>query len=222
MRFPLCRSLVALLLLQLAAARYYKPRPLMCSVTQEVEIVDETLEATQLEIVKTPFVLSQVQLNTVYQTRPVAVTQVTLVTVTAEPVQVDVTEVQLRMETLPLTAVKVSTVTREVVDTKVNLLTRTATNYVSHFQTLTAIKTHHVTSTTQETVVLHTTHKVVHTSVSSVTVTEAALSTEVVVSTLPTTVVVATETKMEPRTVFYTHSLTKMITSTICLASAHY
>ncbi|MPC59111.1 hypothetical protein E2C01_053126 [Portunus trituberculatus] len=222
MRFALCRSLLPLLLVQLAAARYYKPRPLVCPVTQEVEIVDETLEAKQLEVVTTPFVLSQVQLNTVYQTRPVVVTQVTLVTVTAKPLQLDLTEVQLVLETLPLTAVKVNTVTREVVDTNVNLLTRTATNYVSQFQTLTAIKTHHVTSTTQQTVVLHTTHKVVHTSVSSVTVTEAALTTDLVVSTLPRTVVVATETKLEPRTVFYTHSLTKMITSTICLASTHY
>lgn len=221
MRVAICLALLSLLL-QLTAARYYEPRPLVCPVTQKVQQLEETLEATQLEVVKTPFVVSKVQLNTVYESRPVAVTQVALETVTAAPQQLQVTEVHLVLETVPLTAVKVSTVTREVVDTNVNLLTRTATNYITRFQTLSAFKTQHVTSTTQSTVVLETTRRLRHTSVSTVTVTKAALRTSVVLSSVPHTEVVATETKVEAQTVIYTHTLTKMITNTVCLATTDY
>ena len=222
MRVTVCLALLPLLLLQLTAARYYEPRPLICPVTQEVVQLDETLEATQLKVVTTLFVVSKVQLNTVYQNLPVAVTHMALETVTAATPQVEVTEVQLVLEKVPLTAVKVSTVTRQVVDTNVNLFTLTATNYITEFQTLSAIKTQHVTSTTLETVVLETTHKLFHTSLSTITMTKAVLTTSVVMSTLPSTVVVATETQVESRTVTYTHTLTKMITSTVCPASTHY
>lgn len=221
MRVAVCLSLLPLLL-QLSAARYYKPRPLVCPVTQQVEQVDETLEVTQLEVVKTPFVVSKVQFNTVYESRPVAVTHVALETVTAAPQELGVTEVQLVVETVPLTAVKVSTVTREVVDTNVNLFTLTATNYISSFHTVSATKTEHVTATTEATVLLDTTHRLLHTDVSTVTVTEADLRTSVVISSVPVTEVVATETQVEARTVIYTHTLTKMITNTVCLGTTDY
>lgn len=211
------QALLLLPLLQEAATLYYKPRPLVCPVTYEVQHVEETLEVTQLEVVTTPFVVSKVTLNTVYESRPVTVTHVSVHTVTAEPQLVQVTEVQLVRETLPLTAVKVSTVTQEVVDTSVSFFTATATNYVSSFQTLSALKTQHATATTLETLWLATTVTINTTSVSSVTVTEAALRTSVLVSTVPHTITAATETHLETRKVFYTHTLTKMITSTVCL-----
>lgn len=208
-----------LLLLQRATALYYKPRPLVCPVTQDVEYVDETLEATEVEVLTTPFVVSKVTLNTVFQSLPLPVTSVALHTVTAEAPLLEVTEVRLVRVTVPLTAVKVSTVTLEVMATSVSFFTVTATNYVSAFQTLSAYKTQHATATTLETVQLATTVTLQSTSVSTITATEGALRTSRVVSSVHHTVTAATDTQIETRTAYYTHTLTKMVTSTICLAS---
>lgn len=212
--------LLLLPLLQGSAALYYKPRPLVCPVTQEVEHVDEVLEATQLELLVTPFVVSKVSLNTVYESRALPVTSVELHTVTAAADQLDVTEVRVVRETLPLTAVKVSTVTREVVHTSLSFYTITATNYNTDFLTLSALKTQHVTATALETLWLATTVTQHSTSVSTITVSAATLSRSLFVSSVPQTVTAATHTHIETRQVIYTHTLTKMITSTVCLGAS--
>ena len=161
------------LLLQLAAALYYKPRPLVCPVTLEVEQLKEVLKATQLEVVTTPFLVSKVQLNTVYESRPVSVTHVALETVTAKPIQLDVMKVQLVLETVPLTAVKVSTVTMTLTHTLVEHFTRTATNYITHVETLAAPETVQETVTVVQTQAATVTQREMDMVTSTLTQTEA-------------------------------------------------
>lgn len=216
LRWALLQLLLLLPLLQGAAALYYKPRPLVCPVTQEVQHVDETLEATQLEVVISPFVVSKVTLNTVYESRPVAVTEVALHTVTAPATQLEVTEVQLVQETLPLTVVKVSTVTSTLTETLVEQLTRTATNYQTQVETLSAPETSHETETVLETATETVTEREMAMETSTLRHTEAVLRTKLVVETVREATVAGTSTLLKVDTVTSTHILTKMITQTIC------
>ncbi|MPC78527.1 hypothetical protein E2C01_073015 [Portunus trituberculatus] len=215
MRIGVSLSLLPLLL-QLAAALYYKARPLMCPVTVEVEQLEKMLEATQLEVVTTPFLVSKVQLNTVYESRPVSVTHVALETVTAKPLQLDVTEVQLVLETVPLTDVKVSTVTLTLSHTLVERFTLTATNYVTHVETLAAPETVQETVTAVQTQVAIVTQREMDMVTSTLTQTEAVLQTELVVEVVSSSLVATTTTQLQVDTFTSTHVLTKMITQTIC------
>lgn len=213
-----CPALLLLLfpLLQGTTALYYKPRPLMCPITQEVENVDETLEATQIEVVTTPFLVNKVTLNTVYENLPLPVTSVTLHTVTEETPQIEVTEVQLVRETVPFTVVKVSTLTRTLTQTLVEPHTRTATNYLTHVETLAVPETVHETVTVVETAAETVTQREMAMETSTLRHTKGLLQTKVVVEVVRQPTVAGTSTLLEVDTVTNTHILTKMITQTIC------
>lgn len=211
--------LVLLLLLQLlheSAALYYKPRPLVCPVTQEVEYVNETLSVTQLDIVLAPFQVNKVTVNTVYQNLPLDVTRVALHTVTAVDPQVEVTQVQLVHETVPVSIVKISTVTRTITQTLLSPLTRTATNYLTQVETLAVPETVHETVTVAETTAETVTQRRMAMETSTLRHTKVVLKTKLVVEVVREKSLAATSTVLEVDTVTNTHILTKMITQTIC------
>lgn len=216
MRVAFCLALLPLLLMQLAAARFYKPRPLVCPVTKELKVLNELLEATQVEVVTTPFVVNKVQVNTLYQSRPVAVTHVAIETVTAAQRQVELTEVQLVFETVPFTVVKVNTATLTLTSTVVDPYTLTATNYVTQVETVAAPETVHDTVTVLETKSVTVTQRVMAMATSTLTHTRAVLQTKLVEEVVQETSGAVTTTLLQVDTFTYTHILTKMITQTIC------
>ncbi|XP_069172300.1 uncharacterized protein [Procambarus clarkii] len=203
-------------LVQLAAALYYKPRPLLCSVSQTVKYQEKVLNNTEVDVLHVPFPINQINLNTIFQTRVVPVTSVVFETATAPVLQVEMTDVQLVEVTEPLTVVKVDTVTSILVETQLDIATSTAINYKTDIESLAVIETLHQTVVDVETRFVQLTKTVPLTVFSTVTVTKARLQTKVVVKTVPVTTVATTVTHVEVREVTSTHSLTKIIINTVC------
>lgn len=208
--------LLVALLVQMASARFYKPLPLVCSVTQDVQYKVEELQAKEIEVVRVPVPISKMQLNTVYTTSVLPVTAISVQTNTAQPVRLEVTDIQVEEVTEPLTLVKVNTVTSRVVLTQLDVLTSTATNYHTDIHTLTAVEVVPLTVTDVETVLSQLTETVAGTVLTTLTLTQGQLRTTVKVLDVPSTTVVGTATVTEVNTVTNTHNLTKMITQTIC------
>lgn len=206
----------ALLLVQMSAARYYKPLPLVCSVTQDIQIQVEEMEAKVFDVVRVPVSINKMQLNTIFSTSVIPVTAVDVQSVTAQPVGLEVTEIKVQEVTEPITLVKVNTLTSRIVHTDVDVLTSTATNYHTDFHTLTATDVFPLTVTNVETVISHLTETVDGTLFTTLTLTQGQLQTTVKVVDVPSTSVVGTATVIQVNTVTNTHSLTKMITQAIC------
>lgn len=209
--------LLVTLLVQLAAARFYKPRPLFCPVFHDVEYVDEVLRAKEIEVLHVPLPINQVNLNTVYKTSEVLVTSVIFQTLTAPPQQLVVADIQLVEQTDTLARVKVSTVTSSLTQTRVDVITSSATNYHTEFQTIPVYQTSHDIDTQVNTIFTQVTQTLPTTFYSTVTVTDVQLQTETVVETVSVTRDTFLVTETVVRDFTNTHSLTKMITSTVCL-----
>ncbi|KAK4293476.1 hypothetical protein Pmani_033832 [Petrolisthes manimaculis] len=210
------RLLYLVVLVQLASALYYKPRPPICPVTNQIQYQNDTLEASEVQVVNLPLPVAKIFLNTIYKTSVLPIITSTCVTVTEAGPQLEVTDVQLVFETKPLTVVRVSTITKNVIETELEYLTKTGTNYETHMQTLPAVKTFHHKVTETNTQIITTTQTVLEYKYITLTVNKAQLVTEVVTEEVPITTVVAWQTQVELEDFTSTHSLTKMITQTIC------
>ncbi|KAK4293472.1 hypothetical protein Pmani_033828 [Petrolisthes manimaculis] len=211
------KLLCLVLLVELAAGLYHKPRPLVCSIINNIEYIDEVIEAPQVEVVRVPLSFRQVNFNTVYETSILPVTNIAFETITEPGARLEVTEVQLLDETQALTIMDVSTLTQSLVFTDVKLFTRTATNYIRDFHTISALRTAYQTVTDVQTAFSQVTLTAQETELSTVTVTEAVLRTERVVERVPGPTVAVTSTDIELEQFTNTHTLTKMITRTVCL-----
>lgn len=210
------KLLYLVVVVQLACARYYKPRPPVCPVTNEILYQNETLEAFQVQVVSVPLPMAKIYLNTVYQTSVVPIVTSTCVTVTEPGPLLEVTDVKFVLETQPLTVARVSTVTRNVIETELEYLTKTGTNYQTQVQTIPAVNTFHYTLTETDTQILTTTQTVPSYQYYTLTVTKAQLLTKLVTEEVPITTIVALQTEVQLEDFTSTHSLTKMITHTIC------
>lgn len=211
-----CLFLLLVVLMQEAAALYYKPRPLVCPSSPNVQYLQETLQAKEVKVVEVPLPVTQFNINTVYQTSVVPVTSVILHTVTAPAEQVEVTGVHLVEVTSSVTEDVVDTVTSTVVTTQLDVLTHSATNYHTEFHTLPVHETSHLTVESVETIVSQVTQTVPVNVLSTITITKMQLQTKVETKDVPMTSVVATSVVVVGDHVTNTHKLTKMITQTIC------
>lgn len=177
----------------------------------------QIVEAQQIEVVKVPLPIREINLNTVYETTILPVTEVTFETSTEPGIRIEVTDVQLVEETQLLTVVSVSTLTQSLVHTRVNIFTSTATNYIRDIDTVSVLKTAYQTVTEIHTAFTQVTLTAQETELSTITITEPVLRTEQVVETVQETVVGGTSTALLVDEFTNTHTLTKMITRTVCL-----
>lgn len=168
-------------------------------------------------MVRVPLPIRQINLNTIYETTVLPVTEVTFETTTEPGARIEITDVQLVEETQLLTVVSVSTVTHSLVNTRVNIFTSTATNYIRDIDTVSVLKTAYQTVTEVETTFTQVTLTAQETELNTLTITEPVLRTEQVVETVLETAVVDTSTLLHIDEFTNTHTLTKMITRTVCL-----
>ena len=202
-------------LLHLASALYYKPLPLQCSVEQKIQYDDQVVQVRHIEAIQAPLPVPHVHLETVFATSMVPVTSVSFVTLTVDPVSMEVSQPVVVPTTVDVVLTAVQTVTKELTETSVNVITSTATNYHTEFATRTLVETlFHTTSLLDTTLVQRTVTKL-STQLSTVTVTQNQLQTKVEVRSVPRTVLV-TATRLQPSTSTSTHYLTKMVTQMVC------
>lgn len=109
------------------------------------------MQVRDLQVVRVPVPSVDISINTVYKTSVVPFTNSPITEAVGSLSTAVVTEVQMVDETLPLTQVEVSTVTRNVFVTSVNSFTRTATNFITEVQTVPAFTTLRVTITEPQT-----------------------------------------------------------------------
>jgi len=214
-------TLSLLVLAQVAAGLYYESFPLVCPLKQDVQYEDKVIQATYLELVQEPLVATHVHLKTVYQTTTLPVTATHVHTVTAPPPNVTVTQVQLLETQVPLTLTQIETVTRRLSETVLDVATRTATNYHTLVETVAVLQTHFDTVTEVQTRLLDVTLTVHETQFSTLTWTLSQLETQQLVESVKETSVTTT-TEYVPRYTTNTHTLTKMVTQTVCPPSAQH
>lgn len=109
------------------------------------------MQVRDVQVVRVPVPSVDISINTVYETSVVPFTNAPITEASGLLSTSVVTEVQMVDETLPLTQVEVSTVTRNVIVTSINSFTRTATNFITDVQTVPAITTLRVTITEPQT-----------------------------------------------------------------------
>ncbi|KAK4293474.1 hypothetical protein Pmani_033830 [Petrolisthes manimaculis] len=210
------RLLCMLFVAHLATARYYEPQPLNCQSSNVIHYQDQTLKVNDLQVVRVPLPSVDIHVNTVYETSIVPFTSTISSGVLGPEQQLVVTEVQMVDETLPLTQVEVRTITRNVIETELNHFTRTATNFITDVQTVPALTTLRITVTEAQTQFIAVTETIPVTEFSTVKEVTTELLTQTEVVRIPQTAVVSTFTVNEVENFTNIHSLTKMITQTVC------
>ncbi|KAK3853149.1 hypothetical protein Pcinc_040297 [Petrolisthes cinctipes] len=214
------RLLCMLFVAHLATARYYEPQPLNCHSSNVIHYQDQTLKVNDLQVVRVPLPSVDIHVNTVYETSIVPFTSTISSGELGPDQQLVVTEVQLVDETLPLTQVEVRTITRNVIETEINSFTRTATNFITDVQTVPALTTLRITVTQPQTQFIEVTETIAVTEFSTVKEVKTELQTQIDVVRIPQTAVVSTFTVNEVENFTNIHSLTKMITQTVCPPNA--
>ncbi|XP_037783620.1 uncharacterized protein LOC119579810 [Penaeus monodon] len=214
-------ALCVLVLVQVSVGLYYENRPLVCPLKQEVQYEDKVIQATYLEVLEQPLVATHVHLKTVYQTTTLPVTATHIHTVTGPPPNATVTEVQLVETQVPQTVTQIETVTNRLTETVLDVATRTATNYHTLVETVAVLETQFDTVTEVQTRLADITLTLQETEFSTLTWTVSQLETQQVVESIEETSV-TTSTEYVPRYRTNVHTLTKMVTQTVCPPSAQH
>lgn len=137
--------------LHLSFALFYKPRHAqVCPLQQQVQYEERVLQAKLIDIQRVPLPVHHLQFKTVIATSTLSVTSFKYHTVTVSAPWFTVTDVVRVETTIPIALTSVTTVTSELLETQVSIITRTATNYHTHVETKTVLQTLFLTSTKLE------------------------------------------------------------------------
>ncbi|ROT72383.1 hypothetical protein C7M84_009235 [Penaeus vannamei] len=166
-------------------------------------------------------VLAQVAAGLYYENFPLVCPLKQDVQYEDKVIQATYLEVQLLETQVPLTLTQIETVTRRLSETVLDVATRTATNYHTLVETVAVLQTHFDTVTEVQTRLLDVTLTVHETQFSTLTWTLSQLETQQLVESVKETSVTTT-TEYVPRYTTNTHTLTKMVTQTVCPPSAQH
>ena len=130
------KTLLVLHCIALCSGSYYEPPASVCPTKVDFKVVDVEVTVPQYKIVTDgPYTDLDCHIQNAVVTHSVTATKVVLSTTTVPLYQVTFTKVYLEKSPLVITQTQVKTVTKVLENTDINIVTVTATNYHTHYQT---------------------------------------------------------------------------------------